>query len=201
MWSMNQVRKTSLFLSVLLLVGGIVSGAYAAAESVLVSDNKFDPDNTNAVVGQAVIWATGPSTSRAHNVREDRKIFYSGTPFDVEFTYRRVFSAGTFHYFCESHGYRRGGMDGIVKVPVTLATAPTGPDFTVKWATSASNTGTKYTIEYKIGSGAWKTWKSATSARQATFGLAEAGKRYTFRAMSLKGDAASKWSPVASITS
>ncbi len=200
MWSMSHVRKTCLLLSVVLLVGSMLSGAQAAAESVLVRDNAFEPTNTKAVVGQGVVWATGASTAESHNVREDRKIFYSGRPFDVEFTYRRVFSAGTFHYFCERHGFRRGGMDGTVKVPVMLETAPAGPDFTVKWATSASNTGTKYTIQYKIGSGAWKTWKSATSALKATFGSADAGKRYTFRAKSLKGDAASKWSPVASLT-
>ncbi len=199
MWSMSHMKRAWLLLLVALLAGSLLSGAQAAAQSVLVRDNAFEPASTKAVVGQAVIWATGASTAEPHNVREDRKIFYSGRPFEVEFTYRRVFSAGTFHYFCERHGFRRGGMDGTVKVPVTLATAPAGPDFTVKWATSASNTGTKYTIQYKIASGAWKTWKSSTSALKATFS-ADAGARYTFRARSLKGDAASKWSPVALLT-
>lgn len=193
------MRKVGLLLTALALVGGVVSGAYAADESVLVSDNKFDPENTNAIVGQAVVWATGASTSRAHNVREDRKIFYSGPAFDVEFTYRRVFSAGTFHYFCEQHGFRRGGMDGTVYVPVALADDPIGPEFTVTWATSTSNTGSKFTIQYRVGSGEWKAWKSSTRARNATFDLAEIGKRYSFRAKSIRGDDESKWSPIASI--
>lgn len=193
------MRKVCLLLTALMLVGGVVSGAYAADESVVISDNKFDPDNTSAVVGQAVVWTTGASTSRAHNVREDRKIFYSGPAHEVEFTYRRVFSAGTFHYFCEQHGFRRGGMDGTVYVPVALADEPIGPEFTVTWATSASNTGSKFTIQYRIGSGEWKTWKSSTRARKATFDLAEIGKRYSFRAKSIRGDDESKWSPIASI--
>ena len=194
------MRRMCLLLSALVLVGGMVSGARAAAESVLVSDNRFEPANTSAVVGQAVVWTAGASTSRAHNVREDRKIFYSGPAFDVEFTFRRVFSAGTFHYFCEQHGFRRGGMDGTVYVPVELADAPIGPEFTVTWATSASNTGSKFTIQYRIGSGEWETWKSSTQARKAPFDLAEIGTRYSFRAKSIRGDDESKWSPIASIT-
>lgn len=194
------MRKIGWLLAGLVLMGGLVTAAQAAPRQVLVRDDVFEPANTKAVVGQTVEWTTAASATDTHNVREDRKIFYSGPAFDTEFTYSRVFSAGTFHYFCERHGFRRGGMDGTVKVPVELAGAPSGPDFTVKWAASATNTGTKFAVQYKIGSGAWKTWKSSTRALKATFGLAEAGKRYTFRAKSMKGDAASKWSPVASIS-
>lgn len=190
-----------LVLSVLaaVVVAG-VSVAYGAPVSVVVRDDVFEPDQTRAVVGQTVEWTTASSATDAHNVREDRRIFYSGPAFETEFTYSRVFSAGTFHYFCERHGFRRGGMDGTVKVPVVLTAAPKGPDFTVRWAASDSNTGSRYTVQYKIGSGSWKNWKSSTRALKATFSLAEPGKRYTFRAKSMKGDDASKWSPVASIS-
>ena len=182
------------------VVAGLMSAAYGAPVSVVVSDDVFEPGKIRAAVGQKVEWTTASSATDAHNVREDRKIFYSGPAFDTEFTYSRVFSAGTFHYFCERHGFRRGGMDGTVKVPVALTAAPRGPDFTVRWAASDSNTGSRYAVQYKIGSGSWENWKSSTRAVKATFGLAEPDKRYTFRAKSMKGDAASKWSPVASIS-
>lgn len=182
-----------------LLVVSLALPAGAAAESVVVRDNAFEPATTRASVGQAVVWGTGSATNGVHNVREDRKIFYSGPADRVDFTFKRVFSAGTYHYFCESHGFRRGGMDGTVKVPVKLLAAPTGSDFTVVWATAGSNTGTKYTVQYRVGSGAWRNWKTVVTIGKATFTQGSGGTRYSFRAKSLKGDAESKWSPVASI--
>lgn len=195
------IRKLVLVVLVAVLSAALFPPAHAASIAVTARDNAFEPANIKAKIGQEVVWTNADSAQEAHNVREDRKIFYSGTAFDVQLSYSRVFSAGTFHYFCERHGFRGGGMDGTVKVPVKLAAAPSGPNFTVAWATGASNTGSKYTIRYRIGSGVWKTWRSGTSARTATFKGAVAGKRYTFRAKSLKGDASSKWSPPISITS
>ncbi|HWC13488.1 MAG TPA: hypothetical protein VG929_02695 [Actinomycetota bacterium] len=182
-----------------LLLAALVTPVNAAAVSIQVQDNKFDPAVTPASVGQTVVWASAASTNDLHNVREDHKIFYSGRPYEIDFTFKRVFSAGTFGYFCERHGFRGGGMDGTVRVPVKLARAGAG-DVTVVWATDASNTGTKFTVQYRIGSGSWRPWKSAVSARKATF-PGKPGTRYAFRAKSLKGTAASAWSPVASITS
>ncbi len=181
------------------LTATALSVAHAAPVSVLVRDNAFEPATALATVGQKVVWATGSSTRRSHNVRQDDMLFYSGFP-TTDFTFRRVFSAGTFDYYCEIHGSRSRGMDGSVKVPAKLSAAPAGPDFLVVWATSESNTGTRFTVQYKIGTSAWKTWKDAASARKATFGQAEPGTRYSFRAKSLKNGEASKWSPVASIT-
>ena len=195
------IRKLVLVLLVAVLSAALFPVSHAASIAVTARDNAFEPDRVRARIGQEVVWTNAASAQEAHNVREDHKIFYSGTAFDIDLSFSRVFSAGTFHYFCERHGFRRGGMDGTVKVPVKLSAAPSGPNFTVAWATGASNTGSKYTVHYRVGSGAWKTWKAGTSARSATFKGAVSGKRYTFRAKSLKGDAASKWSPLASITS
>ncbi len=181
------------------MVASALAIAHAAPVSVGVRDNRFEPGNTRATVGQPVVWTAGTSSNRAHNVRQDDLIFYSGFA-EANFTFRRVFSAGTFHYYCEIHGSRSGGMDGTVKVPVKLIPEPAGPDFLVIWATADSNTGTRFTVQYKIGTRAWQTWKDETSARKATFGTAELGARYSFRAKSLKHGKTSKWSPVASIT-
>lgn len=177
----------------------LLNVAEAASTSVAVRDNFFDPARTKVKVGDRIVWKTGSSNSDAHNVREDNKIFYSGSPDRLQFSFERVFSAGTFHYYCEIHGFRGGGMDGMVKVPVKLGAAPSGPAFTVVWASSGSNTGSRYTIQHKVGSGSWKTWKSRTSLRKATFRSAVVGKRYTFRAKSIQGDAESRWSPPSSL--
>lgn len=195
------MRKLVSLVFVVVFAAAVLPVARAATITVTARDNAFEPANTKASIGQEVTWTNAASASAAHNVREDRRIFYSGFAGSVDFSYSRVFSAGTFHYFCEQHGWRGGGMDGTVKVPVKLSAAPSGPNFTVAWATSASNTGSKYTIQYQIGSGTWKTWKSATSSASATFQAANAGTRYRFRAKSLQGDASSKWSPVVAITS
>ena len=182
----------------LTMVATALSIAQAAPVSVLVSDNRFEPANVQATVGQPILWDTSASTRRSHNVRQNDMLFYSGFA-ATDFTYRRVFSAGTFGYYCEIHGSRSSGMNGTVKVPVKLIAGPAGPDFLVVWATADTNTGTKFTVQYKVGSKAWKTWKDATSARKATFGSAQLGTRYSFRAKSLKNGNASKWSPVESI--
>lgn len=192
------MRRLRAVILVVTLLGPLALPAGATAESVAVRDNAFDPSTTKVTVGQTVSWETGSTTSGVHNVREAHKIFYSGPADSAEFTFKRVFSAGTFHYFCERHGYRGGGMDGTVKVPVKLSDEPAGPDFTVVWATSGSNTGTRYTVQYRAGSGVWKKWKTNVSGGKGTFTQGSSGTRYTFRAKSLKGDADSEWSPVTS---
>lgn len=191
--------ETAALVSSALLVVALAAPVSAASETIQVLDNRFQSSVTNASVGQQVVWATTAATSDLHNVSEDRKIFYSGRADQIAFTFKCVFSAGTFGYFCERHGFRGGGMSGTVKVPVKLARAG-GGDVTVVWAAGTSNTGTKFTVQSRIGSGSWRPWKSAVSARKATFS-GQPGTRYAFRAKSLKGTAASKWSPVASITS
>lgn len=176
--------------------------ALAGTTDVAVKDNSFSPDAVRVRVGGSVHW-TDSNTSATHNVREDARIFNSGLPAgDVD--YKVSFSAGTFHYYCENHGSKSSGMDGVVKVPVTVTEAPIGTAFTVQWATSATKTGSKFDVQYQVGSGAWKDWKKNATAFKSIFGAkndpvaALEGKTYSFRARSQKGDNASRWSPVRS---
>lgn len=179
--------------------------AQAATTEVTVGDRFFNPDKVDVLVGAAVHWSSD-GTNDPHNVREDSKIFRSGAATRSPISYKRVFSAGTFHYFCEKHGFKGGGMDGLVRVPVKVMADPQGLVFTVRWATAGSNTGTAYDVQYRVGSGSWKTWKNDTNGAAGAFGKAddpvavESGEAYSFRARSLKGDAASRWSPVATFT-
>ncbi len=185
-----------------LLVVSLVAPVTAATSEVTVSDNRFSPDRVTVRVGDSVEWSRAQASRGSHNIREDNSIFRSGTVTAGAISFARRFSAGTFHYYCEIHGSRRSGMDGLVRVPVTIVTAPSGLAFTVKWATGTTNTGTRFDVQYRVASGAWRNWKSDTAATDAVFGRAgqpltvKAGTVYSFRARSQKRDAESGWSPV-----
>ena len=203
------VRVQRVLLS-LCAVALLASSASGATKEVSVRDSAFDPKVITASVGDTVSWSN-PGTQKAHNVRERRSIFSSGRETTV-FDFDVVFSAGTFLYRCAIHGSftRSGaprGMTGVVKVPVLVAGAPAGPASTVTWATTATNSGSAYDVQYRVGGGEWKFWLKATSVKKAVFGQSgkpiapQAGTKYSFRARSRKGSAASEWSPVASINS
>jgi plastocyanin len=179
----------------------------AALKQVGVHDRFFDPDRITVGVGGVVDWHN-PGTQEAHNVRQDWALFYSGEVVTVG-DFRVAFSSGTFHYFCEIHGGRHSGMDGRVVVPVEVTEGTAGPAFTVKWATSASKTGSRYDVQYRVGTGDWREWYKNTTKLKGAFGdggspeVPVPGTRYRFRARSQKGtnnNAVSGWSPVASFT-
>jgi plastocyanin len=192
------VRKRLFSLLLLLLL--VPAWAHAATTEVKVKDDFFDPRTVSPALGGTVHWADTATTISSHNVHEDGGIFHSGNV-SSSINYSRTFSAGTYHYFCQAHGSPSGGMDGLVKVAPATSGSPTGLNFTVKWATGTTNTGTTFDVEYKVGSGAWKSWKSNTSLVKAVFGensnpvKVQSNTKYTFRARSKKGTAASKLSP------
>lgn len=179
-------------------------GAGAATTQVTVKDSAFKPDVVRVAVGGSVQWIWAEGNRETHNVREEGEIFSSGSPMSASDPFKRVFSAGTFYYYCEVHGFNSPKMDGFVKVPVTIAPAPAGVAFTVKWASGVTNTGSKFDVQYRIGSGKWKTWKKDVASPSAVFGAKGApvtvapGQRYSFRARSQSGRAVTRWSPAKS---
>jgi plastocyanin len=200
-------RFAVMVLGVVLLVPGPASGGTA---DVAVHDNYFLRRSVQVAVGDPVHWSRAPNSNQPHNVREDGWLFEApprptNGAIDVTF----VFSAGTFHYYCETHGGPvpgPGNMDGFIRVPVSLSRTPAGLPFTVRWATAASETGTAYDVQFRVGSGPWRTWKKDATNIRGTFGRdgkpvrVRQGVRYSFRARSQDGSNASRWSPVASLT-
>lgn len=187
------------------LLGAALVGPVAAADAgVSVTDNRFTPENVRVAVGDAVTWTSG-GTRAGHNVREDHRIFYSGVQTD-RLDFSVVFSAGTFHYFCENHGSRTKGMGGSVRVPATVAAAPADTPFTVRWATTTTETGPRYKVHYRVAGGRWLEWKASTRELSAVFGKnaepipAVPGTEYGFRVRSIRGENMSFWSPAASFT-
>ena len=187
-----------------LLGAALVTPAAAVDTGVSVTDNRFSPESVRVAVGDAVTWTSG-GTRAGHNVRENNRIFYSGTQTDT-LDFSVTFSAGAFHYFCENHGSRTKGMTGWVRVPATVVAAPTGDPFTVRWATTATETGPRYKVHYRIASGRWIEWKASTRELSDVFGRnAEPipvvpGTQYGFRVRAIRGENMSFWSPVASFT-
>jgi plastocyanin len=162
------------------------SSVSAATSNVAVSDTRrFLPANVTSSVGGVVHWRADGVDD--HSVTQDQGLFSSGAA-AAGVNFSRTFSAGTFRYHCEKHGV--DGMVGQVRVAPKVVAGPAGLPFTVKWASAGSNTGNRFDVEYRVGSGPWKTWKGNTSARSAVFGARSApvrvarGKSYSFRAVS-----------------
>lgn len=201
-----QARKsarTAMMLTSLVLFTGTMQPALATDAMVLIKENpnRFDPDKVTVSTGGGVTWGWS-ETNFDHSVHQLKGLFDSGEPTD-NIEYRRVFSAGTFQYKCEVHF----SMTGKVRAKLLRFDDDSLP--LLQWATdetsTPSNTGGKFDVQYKVGSGEWKNWLKNTTQIQRTFG--ENGspvelkleKNYSFRARSQKGSDNKKvsgWSPV-----
>jgi plastocyanin len=196
------MRRAILMSAVLaLLVPGSVE---AAPMQVVISDNSFTPRNVRVAVGGVVHWSRSGEAFGTHNVRQSnrRPIFYSGAVTDnPNFSFKRRFSAGEFRYKCDLHGLI---MKGVVRAPVAIRRAPAGLNFGVSWATGRTNTGSRFDVQFRVGSGRWRAWRANTKSAKGVFGKGGRpvrvvnGKRYSFRARSQKKRSESDWSPVES---
>ena len=182
---------------VVVVVGlAYASVAYGAASQIKVDDDFFAPRAApvrNVVAGASFQWTRAAGSTGRHNVREDHKLFYSGTATTGPINFTVSASAGSYHYYCEFHGSATGGMDGLVKVRPTFNANPTGNPFTVIWALTGTNTGNQFDVRYRVGTaGTWKTWKNDVAGRSGVFGLNGApvvvspGHTYQFQARSQK---------------
>ena len=202
-------RRFAVMLVALALLVPVAPARGGTAE-VSIHDNYYSPDVRRVAVGDAVRWFRAGDSNGFHNVREDGRLFSSGRSTGGPIDYRVIFSAGTFHYYCSTHGYPLEvddkGMEGLVRVPVSISRSPNGLPFTVRWATDAAETGDAYDVQFRVGSGAWRTWKRDVTNNGGVFGRdakpvrVQGGVRYSFRARSQDGPNASGWSPVASLT-
>ena len=196
---------------VLLAIPALAFGR--ATTTVTVSPNgsfTFGPKTVTKNVGAGAIhwrWGTNGTTTVAHNVRQDVKLFRSGAPtshdangFDV------VPSAGSFHYYCEIH--RSFGMQGTINIRPQIFNKSAN-SFGVRWSTGSRDTGGKFDVRYRVDGGAFKVWKNDVTATQATFGAGNApvqvapGHTYDIQARSEKASNTSQagdWSPAARVT-
>jgi hypothetical protein len=174
-----------------------ITGLLDPVSLVSISDTAFTPASVAPKVGGVVQWIRGSGTI-SHNVAEVGNIFTSGTPTTAAIWYNRIVSAGTFTYHDDAHL----ALVGTIKVKPTVTATPTGVPFTVTWATTKTNTGTKFNVQYQIGTGAWVNWYTNTTLKKAVFGASGlpivpvAGTTYGFRIQSGTGTVWSGYSPL-----
>ena len=105
---------------------------------IQVTDNKYTPKDATGRPDFDVHWFVSAPTDE-HNVVSSNKLFDSG-PLVDEVDFRIQPSAGTFKYYCETHGTKSGrGMAGTVAVaPVatggTLSVPAMPRPLLVPWA-------------------------------------------------------------------
>jgi plastocyanin len=198
-----------------LLVALAVAGPAAASskQTVLVQDNEFAPRTVRGSVGPSeVAWVwdgplpgPGDATNEDHNVVQNRRLFSSGAAVTDD-AFSRIPSAGTFPYFCEVHRFT-DGMTGRLRIMPSRRPAPAGPPFRVVWATPDSNTGDEFDVRFKVGGGAWRTWRNDTSRLSGVFGRNDnpvevrPDSVYRFQARSQQNpERRSGWSPILTVS-
>ena len=162
----------TLICSVAAALLALPSLASAAPRQIDVRDDFFAPQRPPArdlQAGASFTWSSPGGTFNEHNVRQDAKLFRSGNlTSNLRFSIRA--SAGSFHYYCELHGSRRGGMSGLVKVrPIAVPDSSPG-EALVRWAAADTNTGSRFDVRYRVDNRRWTTWKNDTAKVQARFG-------------------------------
>jgi plastocyanin len=185
-----------------------LSGPVAAVDThqIGVRDDFFDPEIDPDVHEEDTVRWEWIETAGPHNVLEDHRIFRSGDPTASEGTvYQRVFSAGTFHYYCDIHGSTFGGMEGLIRVEMGQGITSDGYP-TLGWATPDSNTGRAFDVQFRIDDGPWRYWKEDTTRLQSAFGRNDRpvrwnpAREYRFRTRSQRSadtpKRVSRWSPV-----
>ena len=187
--------KVARVLVAVVVATALAGPAHAAHEISMSQYSGFNPSVVRHRAGATVTWE---KTSGFHNVSSRQGMFRSGSPSSEPFTFSRTFSAGRYPYICEVHPQT---MTGVVRVKPRLAARPAGRAFTVRWATAATNTGSSFTVRYRVNDGRWRRWFAATTADAAVFGRNRnpvrvvPGRTYSFRVRSRSGDNASSFSP------
>ncbi|MEP6759060.1 MAG: fibronectin type III domain-containing protein [Actinomycetota bacterium] len=82
----------------------------------------------------------------------------------------------------------------VYRTALKAPAKPATPSFTVAWADSSADASWTYEVQYRIGSGAWRSWKHGTTKRSATFSGAT-NKTYFFEARATAGGGTTNWSP------
>ena len=174
--------------------------AFGQTTEIATTDDKFTPAGVRAKLGSSFHWAWGPpATANEHNVLQDAGLFTSGPPaLSGDFTVTP--SAGSFHYYCELHGFPGGDVDRAMNGELRIKPTATmsGNRATIAWATATTDSGNQFDVRRKVGKKKPKLVRQATSSATGTFKLKPRTK-YRFQARSRQGKATSDWSPKLSL--
>jgi plastocyanin len=174
-----------------------------AATSVSIANFRFGPRIVTVAQGGSVTWhnvAGGYGMPRTHTSTQNGPLHLWNTGHIVPGATSvsvQLLAAGAYAYHCNIHSY----MHGVVRVPILVSPRHgTGmTNFTIRLA-SATRSGFTFDVQRKIGSGAWKTWKTAVRSRIVTFRHGPGTYRFRSRLHKVANGATSGWSPPARIT-
>jgi hypothetical protein len=102
----------------------------------------------------------------------------------------RVFGAGTYLSACVP-----GQWKAPLRARPVAPGSPPGNSFSVRWADPDTPGTWRFGVQYRIGQGTWRPWKSGTALHASTFSGSN-GRTYFFRARTIRnGGSRSDWSP------
>jgi hypothetical protein len=101
----------------------------------------------------------------------------------------RVRGSGTYLSSCSP-----GDWQGPIRVPPRAPGSPADDSFTVRWAIGAAPAAWRYSIQYRIGQGSWRAWRTSTALKAAEFN-GSGDRVYFFRARTIRSGMATDWSP------
>lgn len=155
------------------LVSGHALAGPGAVQQVNFGDSFFDPAKPPPFAvspgAREVAWV-GPDTDLPHNIHQDKRLFRSGPPSTSVDEYQTNVAAGKYHYFCQVHGSKSGGMDGVLRIRPGFSAS--GPDtIGIFWADSEAESKHRYRVEFRrVGANRWKVWKRGTAQTGDVFG-------------------------------
>jgi plastocyanin len=157
------------------VAAGLVPAGQAAAggtTEVAITDDHFSPaDGENETFDFQWDPAGDGVTEHKHNVRQDFRFFNSGAPTKSAGDFG-VFleGAGSYHYYCEVHGSKTGGMDGVARMYMEGGTVDPGESQVVTWGSGGPF---RYDVQYRVNGGKWKLWRKQTAASDGSFGAGD----------------------------
>jgi plastocyanin len=139
-----------------------------------VVDSQFRPATSPSVTTvqeqHEFAWLEDDTNLR-HNVNQDDRLFRSGAPRANFGQYTEDISAGTYHYYCQMHGSRAGGMDGVVRVRPDV-TPGNGASAMAFWADPQAEAKHRFAVQFRrLGATRWRTWKRGAAGFKGNFGL------------------------------
>lgn len=154
------------------------------------------PSTVSIRPGGTVTW----DFTSSHTATDDTPLALYDSGIINHTSYAITFVAsGSYPFVCTIHA----GMDGRVDVPVTAKPSKghTGTTFTIVWASVTAPNGYVYDVQRRRNDGPWKSWRTATTARNGIFVPHNKGTTRFRARLRLDGNTdASGWSPAAKIT-
>ncbi len=150
----------------------------------------FSPSARTIVVGETVRWVLeAPGLHRVVDAT-GAGLFDSGFQPPVSFLDHTFTAAGRFPFRDQP-----SGALGVIAVrPSAVSTGHVGSVVNVTWASSTPARAT-YDVQVRVGSGAWRTWRTGTASASGSYTPSAAGT-YSFRS---RPHGASDWSPAVTV--